>query len=60
MGTHLREFSESYPMNTNMTGLNDILKSLHIFALNEHSSSIGRANITMYVPQPVLYQLKMI
>ena len=39
MGTHLRELSESYPMNTNMTG-----KSLRPYALDVSSLSIGRVN----------------
>ena len=41
MGTHLRELSESYPMNTNMTGFRWFSK---IFAdtLDESSLSIGR------------------
>ena len=33
MGTHLRVLSESYPMNTNMTGFRWILRILCIFVL---------------------------
>ena len=29
MGTHLRVLTESYPKNTNMTGLDGFLKYLH-------------------------------
>ena len=42
MGTHLRVLSESYLMNTNMTGLRCFLKSLRSCALDESSHSIGR------------------
>ena len=31
MGTHMRVLSESYPMNTNMTGLDGFLKSLYLW-----------------------------
>ena len=41
-GTHLRVLSESYLMNTNMTGFRWFKKSLHPYALDESSLSIGR------------------
>ena len=44
MGTHLKELSESYPMNTNMTGLDGFQKSLCPCALDKSSLSIGRVN----------------
>ena len=47
MGTHMRVLSESYPMNTNMTSLDGLLKSLHPCALDESSLSIGRVNLTL-------------
>ena len=40
-GTHLRVLSESYPMNTNMTGFR-WFSSLHPCALDKSSLSIGR------------------
>ena len=42
MGTHLRVLSESYPMNTNMTGFRLFSKSLRFCALDDSSLSIGR------------------
>ena len=39
---HLGVFSESYLMNTNMTGLNVFQRSLHPCGLDESSLSIGR------------------
>ena len=42
MGTHLRVLSESYPMNTNMTGLQWFSKIFASFCgLDESSLSIG-------------------
>ena len=43
MGTHLRVLSESYLMNTNMTGLDGFQRSLHPCALDEISLSIIRS-----------------
>ena len=40
MGTHLRVLSESFPMNTNMTGFG----SLRHCALDKGSLGIGRVN----------------
>ena len=37
MGTHMRVLSESYPANTNMTGLHGFQKTLHPRALEESS-----------------------
>ena len=34
MGTHLRELSKSFPMNTNMTGFNGFQKALRPCALD--------------------------
>ena len=45
MGTHLRVLSKSYPMNTNMTGLDGFQKSLRPCGLDESSLSIGRVNM---------------
>ena len=45
MGTHLRVLSKSYPMNTNMTGLDGFQKSLPTCALDESSLSIRRVNL---------------
>ena len=42
MGTHLRVLSESYPLNTNMTGFRWFPKGLHSCALEESSLSTGR------------------
>ena len=42
MGTHLRVLNESYPMNTNMTGLRCFSK---IYALGESSLSIERVKL---------------
>ena len=45
MGTHMKVLSESFPMNTNMTGFrcfSKIFASLH--ALDKSSLSIGRVN----------------
>ena len=45
MGTHLRVLSESFQMNTNMTGFGwFIRKSLHPCALDKSSLSIGRVD----------------
>ena len=35
MGTHLRAFSESYPINTNMTGFRKFSLFLRPYALDE-------------------------
>ena len=45
MGTHLRELSESYPMNTNMTGFGWFSGILCPYALDECSLRIGRVNV---------------
>ena len=43
MGTHLRVLSESYPMNTNMTGLRCFSKIFVVLlCLDKNSLSIGR------------------
>ena len=44
MGTHLRVLSESYPMNTNMTGLDGLKRTLPPCVWDESSLSIGRVN----------------
>ena len=51
MGTHPRVLSESYPMNTNMTGFrwfSNIFKSLHRYALDESHISIRRVKWQMH------------
>ena len=45
MGTHLIAHSESYPMNTNMTGFRWFSKSKCHYALDENSLIIGRVKI---------------
>ena len=45
MGTHLRVISESYLMNTNMTGLDGLQKELHPCALNV-ASALGGLRIS--------------
>ena len=42
MGTHLRVLSESYPINTNMTGFRWFQKTLHSYSVDESRLSIGR------------------
>ena len=42
MGTHWRVLSESYPMNTNMTGFRWFIKIFVFLCLDESSLSIGR------------------
>ena len=42
MSTHLRVLSESYLMNTNMTGFRCFSKTLHPYALDESRLSSGR------------------
>ena len=44
MGTHLRVFSESYSMNTNITGFRMFFKNLFCPALDRGSYSIERIN----------------
>ena len=44
MGTHLRELSEGFPMNTNMTGFRWFSKIFASLALGESSLSRGRVN----------------
>ena len=44
MGTHLRVLSESFPMNTNITGFRCFSKTLHPYASDESSLSIARVN----------------
>ena len=56
MGTHLRVLSESFPMNTNMTGLILFSKLLHFSSLNESSLGMKRVKIrpfTLKVPSRV-------
>ena len=49
MGTHLKVLSESFPMNTNMTGFRWILKkSLLPCALDKSSISIGRVKVSFH------------
>ena len=50
MGTYLRVLSESFQMNTNMTGFKWFQKALHPFALDESSLSMGRVKIWSLVP----------
>ena len=44
MGAHPRVLSESYTMNTNMTGLDGFQDTLRPCSLGESSLSIGRVN----------------
>ena len=43
------ENTQSYSVNTNMTGLDGFQKSLHPCALDESSISIGRVNMILSV-----------
>ena len=45
MGTHLRVFNESFPMNTNTTGFRFFSTILRPCALDEGSLSIGRVDL---------------
>ena len=45
MGTYLRVLSESYPINTNMTGFRGFSKPLCPSALDESKLSIGRGQV---------------
>ena len=50
MGNHLRVLSESFLMNTNMTGFrcfSVFIKSLHPYSLDESSLSIGRVQVSL-------------
>ena len=47
IGTHLRVLSESYPMNTKMTGFRGFQKSLHPYALDKSSLSIERVKMCL-------------
>ena len=45
MGTHLKVLSESFPMNTNMTGFRWFSKIFEFLCLGQnYSLSIGRVN----------------
>ena len=51
MGTHMKVLSESFPMNTNMTGFRCFFqKYLHPCALAESSLSIGKVKGEEGVP----------
>ena len=45
MGTHLRELSESYPMNTDMIGFGWFSKIFASLGFDESSLIIGRVNL---------------
>ena len=49
MGTNLKELSESYPMNTNMTRFGCFSKIFASLCLGESSLSTGRVNHVMPV-----------
>ena len=49
MGMHLRVLSESFLMNTDMTGYNGFQKTLRPCALDESSLSIGRVKNYTFV-----------
>ena len=51
MGTYLRVQSESYPLNTNMTGFGLLFLSLCSCALDGSILCIGRINLFLYVPK---------
>ena len=53
MGTHLKELSEIFPMNTNMTGFGWFSKIFASLYLDENSLSIGRVNQWVDVAYPV-------
>ena len=48
MGTHLRVLSQSYPMNTNMTGLNGFEKTLLSSALDKVASVLEGLSLTLH------------
>ena len=48
MGTNPRVLSESYPINTNLAGLDGLLKSVCPCALEESSLSIGRVKLLLH------------
>ena len=53
MGTDLRVVSESYPMNTNMTGFQMGFKNIGVLVLlDENSLSNRRVNSQEYVNTP--------
>ena len=58
MGTNLIVLSESYPLNTNMTGFikDGFQKSLHSCALDESSLSIGWDNELVNPLNPVVFK----
>ena len=60
-GTHVRVLSESYPINTNMTGLRWLSKNVRTFALDESGLSIGRVkrNDTVRLILPMLRLLSL-
>ena len=49
MGTHLRVLSESYPMNTNITGFRGFLKIFAVGCFGQKYLSIGRVKQTTEV-----------
>ena len=48
-GTHMRVLSDSFQMNTNMTGFRWFSKSLCTCALDESSLSTGRVKVLLLV-----------
>ena len=55
MGIHLRELSESFPLNTNVIGFGLFSKDLHPCVLDESSLSIERIKgVTLVDPSKIL------
>ena len=60
MGTHLRELSESYLMNTNMKGLDGFQKSFCTCSLVESSLSIERVKVKQALDANTEQNMKML
>ena len=55
MGTHMKELSESYPMDTNMTWFRCFFqKSLRSCALDNTSLSIGKVKFNLDCPYHII------
>ena len=58
MGTHLRVLDESYPVNTNMTGLRGFSKVFAFLCLGRNSLSIGRVKHTEMLKHATMSSIK--
>ena len=57
MGTHLRVLRESYTTNTNIIGFRCFCKTLHPYALDESSFSIGKVKVYSVERNKALYSI---